>query len=169
MMGQLLKKDYPQVAEYARLYNNSGDKLIKKGSEFIDELRVANVDSTFFRVFDLTAIEGDTRTALDEPNTVVITESVAKKYFNDVHAVGKTLEEKDGQSTKPYKITAVIKDIPHNSHMNVEFFFSMKNVDYQWGQLTSHNFNTYVVLRNGTDYKEFQKNFTAYIDKYCLT
>jgi putative ABC transport system permease protein len=168
MMGQLLKKDYPQVEEYARLYNNSGDKLIKKGDEFIDEFRVAHVDSTFFRVFDLPVVEGDTKTGLDEPNTVVITESVAKKYFKDVHAVGKTLEEKDGQSTRPYKITAVIKDIPHNSHLNVEFFFSMKNVDYEWGQLTSHNFNTYLRLRNGTDYKAFQKNFTAYIDKYVL-
>jgi len=168
MMGQLLKKDYPQVEGYARLYNNNGDKLIKKGNEFIDELRVAHVDSTFFRVFDLPVIEGDTRTALDEPNTVVITESVAKKYFNDVHVVGKTIEEKDGQSTRPYKITAVIKDIPHNTHLNVEFFFSMKNVDYQWGQLTSHNFNTYLLLRSGTDYKAFQKNFTTYIDKYVL-
>jgi putative ABC transport system permease protein len=168
MMGQLLKKDYPQVEEYARLYNNSGDKLIKKGDEFIDEFRVAHVDSTFFRVFDLPVVEGDTKTGLDEPNTVVITESVARKYFKDVHAVGKTLEEKDGQSTRPYKITAVIKDIPHNSHLNVEFFFSMKNVDYQWGQLTSHNFNTYLRLRKGTDYKAFQKNFTAYIDKYVL-
>ena len=168
MMGQLLKKDYPQVEEYARLYNNSGDKLIKKGDEFIDEMRVAHVDSTFFRVFDLPAVEGDPKTGLDEPNTVVITESVAKKYFNDVHVIGKTLEEKDGQSTKPYKITAVIKDVPRNSHINVEFFFSMKNVNYQWGQLTSHNFNTYLRLRNGTDYKAFQKNFTAYVDKYVL-
>ena len=168
MMGQLLKKDYPQVEEYARLYNNNGDKLIKKGNEFIDELRVAHVDSTFFRVFDLPAVEGDPKTGLDEPNTVVITESVAKKYFNDVHVVGKTLEEKDGQSTRPYKITAVIRDILHNSHLNVEFFFSMKNVDYQWGQLTSHNFNTYLRLRKGTDYKAFQKNFTTYIDKYVL-
>ena len=168
MMGQLLKKDYPQVEEYARLYNNSGDKLIKKGDEFIDEFRVAHVDSTFFRVFDLPVVEGEPKTGLDEPNTVVITESVAKKYFNDVHAVGKTLEEKHGQSTRPYKVTAVIKDIPHNSHLNVEFFFSMKNVDYQWGQLTSHNFNTYLRLRNGTDYKAFQKNFVAYIDNYVL-
>ena len=82
MMGQLLKKDYPQVEEYTRLYNNNGNKLLKKGTDFIDEPRVANVDSTFFRVFDLPAVEGDPKTALDEPNTVVITESVARKYFN---------------------------------------------------------------------------------------
>ena len=168
MMGQLLKKDYPQVQEYARIYNNNGSKLIKKGDEFINEPRVAHVDSTFFRVFDLPAIDGDTKKALDEPNTVVVTESAARKYFNDVHVLGKTIEEKDGQSTTLYKITAVVKDIPHNSHLNFEFFFSMKNVEYQWGQATSHNFHTYIALRPGTDYKAFQKNFTAYIDKYVL-
>jgi putative ABC transport system permease protein len=168
MMGQLIKKDYPQVVEYTRIYNNTGSKLIKKGTDFIEEQRVAHVDSTFFRVFNLPVIDGNTRTALDEPNTVVITESAAKKYFNDIHVVGKTIEEKDGQTTRPYKITAVIKDIPHNSHLNFEFMFSMKNVNYQWGQLTSHNFNTYLVLQNGTDYKAFEKNFITYIDKYVL-
>lgn len=168
MMGQLIKKDYPQVEEYTRIYNNNGSKLIKKGADFIEEQRVAHVDSTFFRVFDLPVIEGDTRTALDEPNTVVITESAAKKYFNEIHVVGKTIEEKNGQSTRPYKVTAVIKDIPHNSHLNFEFMFSMKNVNYRWGQLTSHNFNTYLVLRSGTDYKAFEKNFITYIDKYVL-
>ena len=168
MMGQLLKKDYPQIEEYTRIYNNNGSKLLKKGADFIDEQRVAHVDSTFFRIFDFPVIDGNTRTALDEPNTVVLTESAAKKYFNNVHVVGKTIEEKDGESTRPYKVTAVIKDIPHNSHLNFEFFFSMKNVNYQWGQLTSHNFQTFLLLRNGTDYKAFQKNFVAYIDKYVL-
>ena len=168
MMGQLLKKDYPQVEEYTRIYNNNGSKLIKKGTTFIDEARVAHVDSTFFRVFDLDVIDGNTRTALDEPNTVVLTESAARKYFNDTHVVGKTIEEKTGEGTTPYKVTAVVRDIPPNSHLNFEFFFSMKNVNYQWGQLTSHNFHTYIVLRPGTDYKVFQKNFPAYIDKYVL-
>src|SRR5690606_35976546 len=56
MMGELLKKDYPQVEEYTRIYNNEGDKLIKKGDEFIDEPRIAYVDSTFFDVFTLPAI-----------------------------------------------------------------------------------------------------------------
>lgn len=168
MMGQLLKKDYPQVEEYTRIYNNSGDKLLKKGTEFINEQKVAHVDSTFFSVFQLPVIDGDTRTALDAPNTVVITESAAKKYFNDIHVLGKTIEEKDGNSTIPYKVTAVIKDIPHNSQMNFEFLFSMKNVNYRWGQLTSHNFQTYLLLKKGTDYKAFEKKFDAYIDKYVM-
>src|SRR5436190_19003745 len=81
MMGQLLKKDYPQVEQYTRIYSFNGDKLIKKGKEYIDEQRVGHADSTFFNVFTLSAIEGDTKIALNEPNTVVITESTAKKIF----------------------------------------------------------------------------------------
>ena len=59
MMGQLLKKDYPQVENYTRIYTFNGDKLIKKGNEYINEEKVAHVDSTFFDVFTLPAIEGD--------------------------------------------------------------------------------------------------------------
>ncbi len=168
MMGQLLKKDYPQVEEYTRLFANDGDKLIKKGNEFISEPHVVNADSTFFNVFTLPAIEGDTKTALNEPNTVVITESTARKYFGAVNVMGKTVEVKNGETTVPYKVTAIIKDIPHNSHFNFDFLFSMKNVDYQWGQLTSHNFHTYLLLKPGTDYKAFEKNFDQYIEKYVI-
>ena len=167
MMGQLLKKDYPQVEEYTRIYTFRGDVLIRKGNEFIDEGKVANVDSTFFKVFELPVIAGNTQTALIEPNTVVITESTAKKYFGSTNVIGKTIETKDSKNPF-YKITAVIKDISRNAHFHFDFLFSMKNVDYQWGQLTSHNFYTYVRLRQGTDYKAFEKNFSQYIEKYVL-
>jgi putative ABC transport system permease protein len=169
MMGQILKKDYPQVEQYTRLYTFNGDKLIKKGNEYINEEHVGHADSTFFDVFTLPAIEGDTRTALDEPNTVVISESMAKKYFpqDASHVLGKTIEVKD-EKNPLYKVTAVIKDIPENSHFHFDFLFSMKNVDYNWGQLTSHNFYTYIRLKKGTDPRAFEKNFDQYIDKYVL-
>jgi len=169
MMGQLLKKDYPQVEEYTRIYTNDGNKLIKKGNEFITEKNVCSVDSTFFSVFTLPAIEGDIKTALNEINTVVVTESTAIKYFGgSTNIVGKTVEVKNGETVKPYKITAVIRDIPHNSHFKFDFLFSMKNVDYEWGQFTSHNFHTYLLLKPGTDYKTFANNFDGYINKYVL-
>ena len=169
MMGQLLKKDYPQVEQYTRIFtfNGDGNKLIKKGNEYINEYRVAHADSTFFDVFTLPAIEGDTRTALNEPNTVVITESMARKYFPSVHALGKNIEVKD-EKNPLYKVTAVIKDIPENSHFHFDLLFSMKNANYNWGQLTSHNFYTYIRLKKGTDYKAFEKNFDQYIDRYVL-
>jgi putative ABC transport system permease protein len=167
MMGQLLIKDNPSIEKYTRIYASSGSKLIKKNKVFIIEEHVAHVDSTFFDVFTLPAISGNTHTALNEPNTVVITESTAKKYFNSTDVLGKTIETND-EKTPLYKITAVIKDIPSNSHFHFDFMFSMKNAGYQWGQLTSHNFHTYLLLKPGSDYKQLEKNFEQYINKYVL-
>ncbi|HEX2606996.1 MAG TPA: ABC transporter permease [Flavisolibacter sp.] len=167
MMGPTLKKDYPQVEQFARVYTNTGSKLVKKGTEFITESRLAHVDSTFFSVFSVPAIAGDLATALNEPNTVVISESAARKYFGTTDALGKTLETNDNTLTA-YKVTGVVKDLPQNSHFRFDFYFSMKNINYYWGQFLSHNFNTYLVLKEGTDYKAFQKNFVQYIDKYAI-
>lgn len=166
MMGQLLKKDYPQVENYTRIYTFNGDKLFKKGNEYIDETKVCHADSTFFDVFTLPSIEGNTKTALNDPNTVVITQSIAKKYFGITDVLNKTIEVKKDDKTELYKITAVIRDIPENSHFHFDFIFSMKNLDYKWGLITAHNFFTYLLLRKGTDYKAFEKNLTKYLEKY---
>jgi putative ABC transport system permease protein len=167
MMGQLLIKDYPEIEQFTRIYNSNGSKLIKKDNVFIIEEHVAHVDSTFFNVFTLPAVYGNVYTALNEPNTVVITESTARKYFGTTDVVGKTIETKDSPNSN-YKITAVIKDIPSNSHFHFDFLFSMKNAGYQWGQLTSHNFHTYLLLKKGTDYKQLEKKFSQFIDRYVL-
>ncbi len=166
-MGAILKKDHPEVEQYVRMYASSGAKLVKKRNAFINEQNVAHADSTLFDVFTLPVISGDTKNALNEPNTVVITESTAKKYFGTADAVGKTIETNDNNSTL-YKVTAVIKDIPHNSHFNFDFIFSMDNADYQWGQFTSHNFHTFLLLKPGVNYKVFEKNFSQFIDKYVM-
>src|SRR5258706_97369 len=166
-LGATLKKDYPQVEQYVRFYTSDGPKRIKKNNEFITEFNVGNADSTLFDVFTLPAIAGDTKTALNEPNTVVITESMAKKYFGTLEAVGKTLETSDNNGTL-YKVTAVIKDIPHNSHFRFDMFFSMDNVQYGFGNYLSQNFQTYIVLKKGTDPTPFAKNFRTVIEKYIM-
>jgi putative ABC transport system permease protein len=163
-MGATLKKDYPQVEEYTRIYASEGSKLVKKGNEFINEDNIVYVDSTFFNVFTLPALSGDTKTALNEPNTVVITESTAKKYFAAPDAVDKTIEIEK----KPFKIKAVIKDIPHNSHFHFDFLMSMKNVEYGFGNYLSMNFQTYILLKPGTDYHAFDRNFAQVVDKYVF-
>jgi putative ABC transport system permease protein len=167
-MGATLKKDYPQVEQFTRIYASEGSKLFKKDNVFITEERVAYADSTLFDVFTFPAVAGNTKTALNEPNTVVITEATAKKYFGSVDAaMGKTMECNDERS-KLYKVTAVIKDIPENSHFIFDLFLSMDNVEYGFGNFLSHNFHTYIVLKPGTDYKAFEKNFVQVIDKYIL-
>lgn len=166
-LGAALKKDYPQVEEYVRFFEPMGIKRIKKGNEYIRELKTVYADSTLFSVFSLPAVAGDTKTALNEPNTVVITETVAKKYFGTTDAIGKMIADGD-EADDLYKVTAVIKDIPHNSHFNFDFIFSMDNVNYQWGNYLSNNHQTYILLKPGTDYKAFEKNFATVIDKYIL-
>tara|TARA_R110002111_G_scaffold3789_8_gene22608 strand:- start:512 stop:2944 length:2433 start_codon:yes stop_codon:yes gene_type:complete len=167
-MGEVLKNDYPEVEDYVRLYASQGSKLIKKGNEYINESAVTHADSTLFKVFTLPAVIGETNTALNEPNTVVITETAAVRYFGSPElAIGKFLETNDNDSTL-YKVTSIIEDMPRNSHFNFDFFFSMANVDYDFGNYLSHNFHTYVLLKEGTDYKAFNKNFIEVIDKYLL-
>jgi putative ABC transport system permease protein len=166
-MGATLKKDYPQVEEFVRFFASGGSKLVKKGNEFIRENNVSHADSTLFDVFTLPVISGDGKTALNEPNTVVISESAAKKYFGTTDVVGKNVETDDNGSTL-YKVTAVIKDIPHNSHFTFDMIFSMDNVNYQWGNFLSHNHQTYLLLKPGTDHRAFEKNFVPFIDKYVV-
>jgi putative ABC transport system permease protein len=164
-MGAALKRDYPQVEQFTRLYASNGAKVLRKGNQFITEYSVGHADSTIFEVFTLPAISGDTKTALNEPNTVVVTASAARKYFNSTDVLGKTIETDENAV---YKITAVIEDMPRNGHFNFDFLFSMDNVDYQFGSFVSHNFHTYLLFREGTDVKAFEKNFDQYIDRYVL-
>ena len=167
-MGETLKNDYPEVEQYVRLYASSGSKLIKNRNEYIEENRVVHADSTLFDVFTLPAIIGNTNTALNEPNSVVITETAAVRYFGSAQqAMGEFLETDDNTRTL-YEVTAVIEDMPINSHFRYDFFFSMDNVQYGYGNYLSHNFHTYVRLRAGTNYKDFNENFPAVIDKYIL-
>ena len=166
-MGATLKKDYPQVEEYLRFFTSGRAKLIKKGNEFIRENNVAHADSTLFDVFTIPVIAGNAKTALNEPNTVVISESAAKKYFSTTDAVGKNIETDDNGTTL-YKVTAVIRDLPHNSHFTFDMLFSMDNIRYQWGNFLSHNHQTYLLLKPGTDHKSFERNFPQFINKYVV-
>jgi putative ABC transport system permease protein len=166
-MGAVLKKDYPQVEQFTRVYTNYGSNFIKKGTEFINEEKIAHADSTFFDMFSIPVLEGNPKTALDAPNTVAISKSAAQKYFQTSHVLGKTLEI--GLTNKTlYNITAVYEDMPSNSHFNFDFICSMDNVNYDWGNFTSHNFFTYIRLKEGVDYKVFNKNFDQVIAKYML-
>ena len=167
MMGAALRKDYPEVEEYTRIYSSNGNKLIKKDGSYLNEFRLAHVDSTFFKVFTIPGLAGNTLTALNEPNTVVISESAARKYFGTTEVLGRSLETNDDSSTL-YKITAVIRDMPRNAHFNFDFLFSMKNVNYRWGQYLSHNFHTYLLLKPGTDHHAFEKKFGEYIERYVI-
>ena len=165
-MGEALLNEFPQVENFVRLYNNDGAKLIRHGQQFLNETRVAHADSTLFDVFTLPVVAGSSKEALTKPNTVVISRSSAERYFGTPQAaIGQTLETDDAGQTF-YEVTAVFEDLPEQSHFNIDFFFSMANVDYPFGNYGSHNFYTYLLLREGADPAEFPTKFESYIRKY---
>ena len=162
--GPAVRRDYPEVEKEVR-FRMQGGRLVKKGDQNIQEDAMIFADSTLFDVFTLPMIAGDPHTALVNAHTVVITERMAKKYFDAVDVVGRTLMIND---TIPYKVTGVIKDIPAQSHFHYDFFLSMTELDEarkndEW---LSNNFNTYIVLREGTDPKKFEAKLSQLIYKY---
>jgi putative ABC transport system permease protein len=159
-----LKNDYPEVEEVARFRPRGGAK-VKKGNENIQENMMIYADSSIFKVFTLPMVSGDPAKALTEPHTVVITESIAKKYFNTTNAAGKVLTFNDSSL---YKVAGVIKDIPKQSHFNYDFFVSMAGrADSREDAWFSNNFNTYILLKPGTDYKKLEAKLPEFLRKHA--
>jgi len=166
--GATLKKDYAEVEQYVRLYANNSRRFVKKGSEFLVENNCLHADSTLLDVFSLTILEGDSKNVLTEPNTLLISKTAAQKYFGNASAVGKTLSV-GLQNPVEYKVTAVYEDMPTNAHFQSDMFFPFKNInDYKFDNFLNHNFYTYIKLREGVDYKQFEKKFDVVVDKYIL-
>jgi putative ABC transport system permease protein len=162
-IGPTLKQDYPQVEQFVRLHQQ-GTWLVKRtgSTNILREDNITFADSTLFDVFTLPLIAGDSRSALASPNTVVISESAAKRHFGAEDPMGKTLVFNE----QTFKVTGVMRDMPTNAHFQSNFFLSMINDNYPWGQWISNNHHSYIVLKEGTDYKSFEKNLDAIIEKY---
>lgn len=164
-LAAALVADIPEVEKTVRLINRGGNN-VKKGNQNIKEDHMLYADATLFDVFTFPMIAGDPQKALVEPHSVVINETVARRYFNDpLQAVGKTLTFNDSTL---YKVTGVIKDIPKQSHFNFGFFLSMSTLaeskETAW---FSNNFNTYVLLREGADPQKFKAKLPLLMRKYA--
>jgi putative ABC transport system permease protein len=163
-MGPTLKKDYPQVEQFVRLHQR-GTWLVRKAGESTNlrESDITFADSTLFDVFTLPLISGDPKTALREPNTVVISESAAKRHFGDQNPMGQSLVF---DNNRTFKVSGVMRDMPKNAHFQSNFFITMLNDDYPWGQWLSNNHHTYILLKPGTNPETFAKNLDAVVKKY---
>jgi putative ABC transport system permease protein len=144
-----LKPRFPQI-EYLARYANGGFPSVRRGDVSISERSFAWVDPDFFKILPLPAIAGDPAHALDAPDAIVITRSVARRYFGQGAALGGRLLV-DGH---PKQVTAVIEDLPSNSSLFGEFFASSLAPESTLRQLDrggySSNGNlTFVRLRSG--------------------
>jgi putative ABC transport system permease protein len=164
LAGPSMLQDYPEVEQYTRFREHEGI-LARAGDINIRENNTTYADSTVFDVFTLPVIAGDPHTALTTPRSVVINEKMALKYFNSTQAVGKILLVNDSLR---YKVTAVIRNIPSQSHFNCDFFFPMLELarSRATDEWLSHNFNTYIVLKKGADATKLEAKLPGMIEKY---
>ncbi|MEJ7827534.1 MAG: ABC transporter permease [Segetibacter sp.] len=164
-VAQTLKTDFPEVEEATRLREYGKPKLIYGNKSFKEDAFVF-VDSNFFQVFTLPLIQGNAKTALLEPNTIVITKTTAQKYFGNEDPIGKVINFKDEKKTA-FKVTGIIDKVPVNSSFHFELFASMASLpESREPTWMSSNFHTYLVLAKNYDYKKLEAKLPGVVEKY---
>jgi putative ABC transport system permease protein len=158
-----LAKESPQVVQMCRI-NGENDILIKKGGDWIRDKHLTFADSTFFKVFSIPMVAGDPNTALNEPNSIVIDESAARRYFNSTDVIGKPLQL---ENKTLCKVTGVMKDFPRQSHFHLSFIRPIRD-SYQGDndQWLSNNWHSYILVRPDVDPAFLQSRVNATVDKY---
>ncbi|WP_422354693.1 ABC transporter permease [Roseivirga pacifica] len=164
-LGVTLVRDLPVVTNFTRVFNNFGTLTFQLEDQYFDERNVLAVDSTFFDFFHADFVEGDKQTALDQPNSLIITEAMATKYFGGQDALGKQLTV---QNIGEMMVRGVVKNPPSNSHMHYDFLFSLNTMpglyrnDF-WGSYQTYN---YLRLESGTDPAMIEQRIEEIVQSY---
>src|ERR1700754_2927126 len=146
-----LKADYPEVEDAVYIDMEGGGKIGYGDKQFrVGDISVTN--NSIFNIFTYHFLDGDAKTALSKPHSIVLTKTLAEKLFGDVSsALDKTVTFEGGD---PSLVTGVIDDIPKNSHFNFSALRSFdSNPDENWGN--AHVY-TYLLLKNPDDYKKIE-------------
>ena len=166
--ADVIKNDFAEVEDACRLFYFQGNDLIYKvDGEMYEEKYNMWGDSNFFDVFSIQLINGDPKNALTEPNSVVLTESIAKKLFGQQDPLGKLLEFDNDQD--PWQVTGVCEDLPAKSHMHFNMLTSSASLGQFLGQPNFLNFSayTYLLLRPGSDPAIVEGKMPDLVEKYA--
>ena len=164
-VAKTLKKDFPEVLEATRI-QTSGSPMVSFGAKTFKETDLAFADANFFEVFTVPLLAGNAKTALLEPNTIVISKEVAKRYFGEEDPIGKVLNFKSWKSN--YKVTGVYDEIPAQSHFHFNMIASLvTNPDEKADSWMTSGYFTYLVLPEGYNYMDLEAKLPQVIDKYA--
>ncbi len=141
-MAEELREKYPEVKDAIRFFG-MGRRLMKYQNKSFYEEDFYMADSTVFDVFSYNFIYGNPSTALDEPNKIVITSAIAKKYFDTIDAVGLSLEDQQGDQLE---VTGIIENVPSNSHFTFDALISRRTQDQRQGSWGNFGVFTYILL-----------------------
>jgi len=158
----VLKKDYPEIEQITRVETDGGAAL-KYGQKKLEVGDMFFVDSTFFEVFNFPMAAGDAAIALAQPNSLVLTRSLAKKLIGSPEeAVGKTILTEDSTA---YTVSAVMEDVPSNSHFSFSGLRVMPR-DYNANGWQNFDVYTYLLLQDGADAKALESKLPAFFERY---
>lgn len=162
-VGEGIKANFPSVKGYTRLLPAGPGYWGSRERQF-KELRMGFADANFLSFFSLPLVEGDVATALTEPNSIVISRSMARKYFGSAEALGKQVMA--GQF--PLKVTGVMEEMPDNSHFHfdgVVSFATLHDNSHTW---SNARFYTYLQLDRGADPRKIEAGMPKLVAKYVV-
>ena len=163
-LAYTLEQEYPEVEYAVRVSPYVENNIFINDKDFYEE-KIIYADSTFFKVFSFNFLKGNKETALSLPFSVVLTKSLAVKFFGSKDPINQTIII--GNEKIPYKITGVMQDLPANSHIKCNMIISFNShPDYKLNWWLSTAFHTYVMLKDGTNPELFEKHFEDILMKY---
>lgn len=168
-LGPAVVDDIPGVKACTRLHHAFGETVITYKKNTFREDQIFFADAPFLQMFSFSMLKGNPALALAEPNSIVLSESAAKKYFGQEDPIDKNLTVYDLLGKHNYRVTGIIQDVPANSHLSFDFLMSTHTLleysMYQEAWVWS-NFHTYIWLEPTTDPAAVQTQLTALSSKY---
>ncbi|MCY3713426.1 MAG: ABC transporter permease [Gemmatimonadetes bacterium] len=164
-----LKQDYPEVERFVRMRGTASSWLFHKEEMQFYEKKVIWAEDGLFDLFAIPLVAGDPNTALVEPFTIVISETMAAKYFGGEEAMGQVLGV---DNTYDFKVTGIMRDLPANTHMRADMFTSYSSLAsigsyYRENWEVHDNFYTYIRLSENTDPDDLEARFPDFLERYA--
>lgn len=162
-LAPALKEEFPQLIDAVRFRKRFRPIIQYQDKRFWEE-NFCLVDSTFLDVFDFEMVRGNPKTALDKPNSLVITEETSRRYFAGEDPIGKTLLF---NHDTPFIVTGVVENVPDNTHFSFDFLAPIKSLDGPWDDWTTFVRNyTYILVPENHDARSLEAGLPALIQKY---
>ena len=169
-LAPLLKTEIPGINRFARIMPPFGKPVLQAGDKQFFQ-RGFFAEPAFLEIFSFPPASGDYEAALDGPSKIVLTKATAEKFFGKQNAVGKTMIFRDLDKPRDLTVTAVLKDVPSNSHLKFDYLISLdtlrsdKGYAYVFGHWNVSNFPTYLELSQGTSPAVVETAISAWISR----
>ncbi len=161
-LGPAMKAEFPEIADFTTCMGPyTGNNLLYNGKGFMNDI-CYNMDPHFFEIFSFPFIKGSSKTALNEPYSIVITEKMARKYFGDEDPLGKFIYDEEAQ--RDYKVTGLIENIPQNSHLQFDCIYPRRaQRGENWSRYIA---GYYVLLKEKTSSDELSLKIVDLVKKH---